>query len=122
MTNLMAYLRRLRLGESLEGTSIPEDEACDLRVATSFLLRDGREPTDPEDRAALEVLNERLHLSVEKVRVSFTKIKMKSGHVRWQVSMKSTDPEGHETSDLNVWAPTVLSGLVYIVMKLMGVG
>lgn len=122
MSNLLETIRLLRLGASPDDVKLTTQEIIETAPVVSLLLREGQEPSDPADRSAVEGLNSRLYPNVTKVRVSLTKVTMKNGNVRWQVAMKSTDTEGVETSDLNCWAPTILAGVYFILLKLLGVG
>lgn len=122
MSNLLETIRLLRLGASPENVKLSAQESKDYAPVVSLLLKDGSEPPDHADREAVEGLNSRIHSSLTKVRVSLTRVVMKNGHVRWQVSMKSTDTEGVESTDLNCWAPTILAGVYFILLKLLGVG
>lgn len=114
----MESLRLLKLGTPWD--QIEVDDKVNATIATSFLLSEDRMSSDDPDRQAVEGLNERLAADTKKVRISFTKIKLKTGAVRWQVSMKSTNEEDVESTDLNTWAPTVLAGVWFILLKLLG--
>lgn len=122
LSNLLETIRLLRLGASPDDVKMTKQESDEAAPVVSLLLREGHEPSDPDDRSAVEGLNSRLHSDVTKVRVSLTKVTMKNGNVRWQVAMKSTDTEGVETSELNCWAPTIVAGIYFILLKLLGVG
>lgn len=121
MANLLGLLRLLRMGESYENLEV-EDDKRDLTIITSLALRDGAIPKSEPDKVHLESINKKLAADQTKVRISLTKIEMKDGAVRWQVSMKSTDPEGVESTDLNCWAPTVVAGVFFVLLKLLGLG
>lgn len=120
MPGFMESLRLLRLGTPWN--EIEVDDKVNATIATSFLLSKGRMSSDDPDRQAVEGLNEQLAADVTKVRISFTKIELKTGAIRWQVSMKSTNSEDVETTDLNTWAPTVMAGVWFILLKLLGGG
>ena len=118
MPGFMESLRLLRLGTPWDQVEV--DDKVNATIATSFLLTKDCLPLESEDRQAVEGINERLAADVTKVRISFTKVTMKTGAVRWQVSMKSTNSEDVETTDLNTWAPTVMAGVWFILLKLLG--
>ncbi len=122
MSNLLETIRLLRLGASPENVKLTTQESKDYAPVVSLLLKEGQEPVETLDREAVEGLNSRINADTSKVRVSLTRVVMKNGHVRWQVSMKSTDTEGVESTDLNCWAPTILAGVYFILLKLLGVG
>lgn len=122
MSNLLETIRLLRLGASPENVKLTTQESKAYAPIVSLLLKDGGEPSDHADREAVEGLNSRINADTSKVRVSLTRVTMKNGHVRWQVSMKLTDTEGVESTDLNCWAPTILAGVYFILLKLLGVG
>lgn len=122
MSNLLEAIRLLRLGASPDDLKLTEREEEEIAPVVSLLLREGHEPLDPLDRSAVEGLNSRLYPDVTKVRASLTKVTLKSGHVRWQVSVKSTNTEGDEETMMNCWAPTIVAGVYFVVLKLLGVG
>lgn len=122
MSNLLETIRLLRLGASPENVELTAQECKNYAPVVSLLLKAGQEPVDPLDREAVEGLNSRINADTSKVRASLTKVVMKNGHVRWQVSLKSTNTEGVESTDLNCWAPTIVAGVYFILLKLLGVG
>ena len=101
---------------------IEAEDQLDSEVFTSLLLREGQEPSNSDDRMVGETLNIAVAETLpDKIRISMTKITMKNGHVRWQVSVKHQNSDGPEESNDNFWTPTPLSGLVTLVLKRLGV-